>query len=356
MTPLPAASARALLAGLEAVGLPAGAIRAAAGVTEESLAPVDGVLPPGAFVRLWQEAFRRAPREELVTEVALAIPFGAFGPLDYLAASSADVASAFHSLAAWFGTVSTGSLEIVATEAGGTVRMLFGPDAPAPGREREVSEEFSLAVIVGRFRGQPRLSPPFRVARVRLTRPPPPRPTRHAALLGAPVEFGCALATLEVPEESWRARLPTADPMLQATLRGLTARLDLGAAASDLERAVRARLRALLPAGEARATAVARALGMSERTLHRRLRESGRSFGEVVNLFRESEAERLLRGQDAALSEIALRLGFSDQSAFTRAFRRWKGAAPSAWLAARPGAPRPGGAGTSRGPSRRRPS
>ncbi len=346
----PAVTARALLAGMRGAGLDAEAVRAAAGISPAALEDVDGVLPPETFARLWEEAFRRAPREELPTEIGLAVPFGAFGPLDYLAASSADVASGFESLAAWFRTVATGvALEIEGVAGGGELRLVpVGPVPPE--RARQVSEEFTLAVIVGRFRS--RATTPFRVAELRLTRPPPPRPTRHAALLGAEVTFGCALAALRVPPESWTARLPTADPMLQRTLRALAERLDLGAAASDLEQAVRARLRSLLPEGRADAASVARSLGMSERTLHRRLRAAGRSFGAVVDLFRESEAERLL-GAQAALSDVAARLGFSDQSAFTRAFRRWKGAPPSAWLGTRRArAPRPAPAGTSRGRSR----
>jgi AraC-like DNA-binding protein len=353
---LAAATARALLAGLRGAGLDAEAIREAAGIARSALAPVDGVLPAEAFARIWEDAFRRAPREELPTEVGLAVPFGAFGPLDYLAASSADVASAFDSLAAWFRTVAAGiSLEVERAEGGGEVRVVCSAEGPPAGKPREVSDEFTVAVIVGRFRSRP-VSPPFRVAEVRLTRAPPRRPTRHEALLQAPVAFGCALAALRVPPECWGARLPDADPMLQEALRGLAERLELGAASSDLEQAVRARLRSLLPDGRADAVTVARSLGMSERTLQRRLRAAGRSFGAVVDLFRESEAERLLTAR-SSLSDVALRLGFSDQSAFTRAFRRWKGAPPSAWLGTRRGrGPRPSPGRTSRGRSRPRPS
>lgn len=354
---LSAAVARALLAGFRGVGLDAEAIRERAGIEKAALEPVDGVLPAEAFGALWQEAFRRAPREELPTEVALAVPFGAFGPLDYLAASSEDVAAAFHSLAAWFRTIASGiSLEVERTADGGEVRVVCSPQGPPPGRPREVSDEFTVAVTIGRFRSRP-MSQSFQVSEVRLTRPAPPRPTRHEALLGAPVVFGCAVGALCVPRDTWEAKLPGADPMLQETLRALAERLELGASTSDLEQAVRARLRSLLPEGGGDAPAVARSLGMSARTLHRRLRAAGRSFGEVVDLFRESEAERLLASRAASLSEVAYRLGFSDQSAFTRAFRRWKGAPPSAWLGTRraPGQPR-ARAGTSRGRSRPRPS
>jgi AraC-like DNA-binding protein len=205
---------------------------------------------------------------------------------------------------------------------------------------REVSDEFTLAVFVGRFRSQP-LANPFRASSVRLTRQLPERPTRHAALLGAPVAFGCAVAAMELPEAVWTTRLPTADPALQLTLRQLAERIGLGAAASDLELAVRARLRPLLPDGRAEALEVARALGMSERTLHRRLRQAGLTFGQVLDDFREAEAERFLGAGRVSLMEVALRLGYSDQTAWNRAFRRWKGMSPSEWLASR--GPRAGG-------------
>jgi AraC-like DNA-binding protein len=353
-----AAAARALLAGFRGVGLEAEAIREAAGISRSALEPVDGVLPAEAFGRMWQEAFRRAPWDELPTEVGLAVPFGAFGPLDYLAASSADVASAFDSLAAWFRTIASGfSLEVERAGGGGEVRVVWTAQAGVPpGRAREVSDEFTIAVTLGRFRSRP-ASHPFRASEVRLTRSAPARPTRHEALLGTQVAFGCAVAALRVPKESWEAKLPGADPMLQETLRGLARRLELGPAGSDLEQAVRARLRSLLPEGGGDARAVARSLGMSVRTLHRRLRAAGRAFGEVVDLFRESEAERLLAARAATLAEVSYRLGFSDQSAFTRAFRRWKGRPPSAWLGTRRArAPRPARAGTSKGRSRPPPS
>ncbi|HEY6099822.1 MAG TPA: AraC family transcriptional regulator ligand-binding domain-containing protein [Anaeromyxobacter sp.] len=335
MAVLPAATARALLAAFRALGLDANGIRAAAGISAEALEPFDGALPERTFEELWKEAFRRAPREELPTEVGLALPFGAFGALDYLAASAATVEAAFGDLAGHFRYAAEGfRLEVARTVEGGEVRLVpCGPVARGD-RVREVSDEFTLAVFVGRFRSRA-VSPPFRANAVRLTRPPPVHPTTHEALLRAPVLFGCAVAAIEVPLPAWTARLGTADPELQATLRQLADRIGLGAAASDLEASVRARLRALLPGGAPEAARVAGSLGLSERTLHRRLHAQGRTFREVLERFREAEAERLLSAGTLSLSEVALRLGFSDQTAWNRAFRRWKGMAPRAWLASR---------------------
>ncbi len=335
MQVLPATTARALLAGFAAAGLDADRLRRSAGVDESSLAAPDGVLPGEAFPRLWQEAFRQAPREELPTEVGLAMPFGAFGALDYLAGSSPTVEAAFHSLRSHFRQVAHIALEIGGDGSNADVRIV-NPE-PFPGQE--VSDEMTIAVFVGRFRGDS--ATPFRPGAVRLTRPVPQRPTRHAALLGAPVTFACSTAGLEIPIAAWRTPMRRADPALQQTLRDLASRLDLGAEADDLEVALRARLRTLLPEGKADAVSVARTLGMSERTMNRRLRELGKSWRGVLDSFREAEAERLLVSGRAGLSEVAFRLGFSDQTAWNRAFRRWKGMSPTEWLQARsgPGAP-----------------
>jgi AraC-like DNA-binding protein len=338
---VPAASARAVLAGLLALGLDAEAIRAAAGLARDSLAPVDGLLPIEAFLRLFAEAARRAPRPELVTEIALSVPFGAFGALDYLAASAPTVGAAFHALASHFRYVALGvSLEVAEGPDGGEVRLVNAPWVEDPA----LSDEFTIGVFVGRFRARaPR--PGFVVEEVRLRRPPPPLPSRHAALLGGKVAFGCGISALKVASPSWLAPLPGADAGLLATLRELAEHAGLGRAGDDdLEVRVRSRLRLLLPEGRASASGVAAALGLSERTLHRRLRGAGSSFRRVLSAFQEAEAERLLAAGRLPLGEVALMLGFSDQTAWNRAFRRWKGMTPSEWagrdrpaLSARPG-------------------
>ena len=329
MQVLPVATARALLAGFAAAGLDADRVRRGAGLGEADLAAPDGVLSGETFPRLWQEAFRQAPREELPTEVGLAMPFGAFGALDYLAGSSPTVEAAFHSLRSHFRQVAHLALEIGGDAAGADVRIV-NPE-PFPGQE--ISDELTIAILVGRFRVD--AATPFRPGAVRLTRPPPKTPTRHAALLGAPVTFACSAAGLEIPMAAWRAPLRRADPALQETLRQLARRLDLGGEADDLEVALRARLRTMLPEGKADAASVARTLGLSERTMNRRLREIGKSWRGVLDGFREAEAERLLASGRAGLADVAFRLGFSDQTAWNRAFRRWKGMSPTEWLQGR---------------------
>jgi AraC-like DNA-binding protein len=76
-------------------------------------------------------------------------------------------------------------------------------------------------------------------------------------------------------------------------------------------------------------------MGMSERTLRRRLSEAGSSYKGMYDALRAAEAERLLLESDASAAQVGLAVGFADQTAFIRAFRRWKGSTPGAWRARR---------------------
>jgi len=83
-----------------------------------------------------------------------------------------------------------------------------------------------------------------------------------------------------------------------------------------------------LHSGQPRITRVARALGMGERTLQRRLSERGLTFNDVVDQVRERLARQNVARDDVTLTEVAFLLGYSDSSAFIRAFRRWTGETP----------------------------
>lgn len=327
-----ATTVRATLQGFAAIGLDAEALRREAGIDAEVLDRLDGVVEADRLFHLWRLALSRSGRDELPTEVGLAIPHGAFGALDYIAASARDIASGFESLAQQFPQVSSlFSLE-TGTDADGAgfARIVWS----APHAARDLSDEVTVAIIVGHFRDGARGA--FRARAVRLTRPEPSRPTRHSELLGAAVTFGCACSAIEVDRDVWRRALPLSDPTLQDTLRRLSAHLSIADDDAEIASAVRRVLLRTLPSGEAAPEGVARALGLSERSVQRRLQQSGTSFKRVLDELREAESERLL-AQGVALSDVAQRLGFSDQTTWTRAFKRWKGQAPLAWLAARRG-------------------
>jgi len=99
-------------------------------------------------------------------------------------------------------------------------------------------------------------------------------------------------------------------------------------AVDSLHGRVRDLLAAELQRGKIGLDHIGALMHMSPRTLRRRLREEGTSAGKLLDEVRRDLAVGYLR-QDVAISEIAFRLGFSDGSAFHKAFRRWTGRSPA---------------------------
>lgn len=95
-----------------------------------------------------------------------------------------------------------------------------------------------------------------------------------------------------------------------------------------LEQRVRIQISQSLSAGVPTVQDIALSLGMSARSLQRRLSERGYSFQNLVDASRRELAEKLLTTTEYSLAEITFLTGFSEQSAFTRAFRRWAGQTP----------------------------
>ena len=98
---------------------------------------------------------------------------------------------------------------------------------------------------------------------------------------------------------------------------------------SQLRTRVENAISSLLPHGRVLVEDVARSLGMSERTLARRLSDEGLNFTEILHQLRRDLAIRYLDDRKLHVSKIAWLLGFQEVSAFTHAFKRWTGKTPS---------------------------
>ena len=102
-------------------------------------------------------------------------------------------------------------------------------------------------------------------------------------------------------------------------------------AETELSAVVRHILLLQLDQGDAGIDGVARRLGLSRRTLQRRLSEQGMSFEDLAQRTLRDRARDLLREPDISITDIAFELGYSDPAHFTRAFRRWTGETPVGW-------------------------
>jgi AraC-like DNA-binding protein len=148
----------------------------------------------------------------------------------------------------------------------------------------------------------------------------------------APLEFG-ALATAFLLRNDDLARpVVASDATLSGYLDHLAAQLLAALGGADtLRDQVRRLLWSELSAGVPGLDAVGRVLGMSPRTLQRRLRAEGTTLSAMLTQVRHDLALPLLGDGQLAVAEVAFLLGYEDPSAFNRAFRRWSGRSPRAF-------------------------
>jgi AraC-like DNA-binding protein len=166
--------------------------------------------------------------------------------------------------------------------------------------------------------------------RVRLTHYRREDCSEFNAFLGCDVEFGADVDEVAFPETIKQIPIVSADPYLNDLLishcEEALARRQSNVA--PLRLAVENAIAPLLPHGKARLGEVARRLGMSQRTLARRLATEGLSFSAILDEMRIDLAKRHVEDSHLSISQIAWLVGFQEVSAFTHAFKRWTGRTP----------------------------
>jgi AraC-like DNA-binding protein len=149
---------------------------------------------------------------------------------------------------------------------------------------------------------------------------------------GSSVNFACKVDTIEFAQNILRMHPHTADKRLSLFLRryadGLLQKMG-SKKDKPFADAVTSAVARLLPTGNVTLCTVARLLNMSERTTRRHLKRAGLSFGELVRQMRQDLAETWLESQEFEIKHISFLVGYSDVSAFSRAYKRWTGRSPS---------------------------
>ena len=165
---------------------------------------------------------------------------------------------------------------------------------------------------------------------VRFLHPAPPELRPYDELFSGKVTFSAGTQALLFPAELLGTPLRKADPallsVLEAHAREMLERLPL---ARSFAQSVRQAVLTSLVNEGAPLERVSEKLGLSSRTLRRRLADEGLSYQELVDELRAELALRYLADPAISVTEVAFLLGFSDGAAFSKAFRRWTGESPS---------------------------
>lgn len=167
---------------------------------------------------------------------------------------------------------------------------------------------------------------------VHFTHPGPKNTARHADFFGCPVIFNSdrdailfANTTLDQPNRLGDKGIT------QFLLGHLEQELANAAVTIDLKDRIRDLVARSLSEGLPKMEEISRRLGISVRSLHRRLSADGLSFQSLTETTRKELAEGLLNDPHYSLAEIAFLTGFAEQSSFNRAFKRWAGETPASY-------------------------
>jgi AraC-like DNA-binding protein len=325
--------ARALLAYCEHACLDSDRIVREAGLTAELQGNPDAHLTRESRVALWRAALSVSGDPDLHLHVAERAPFGAFRVADFVCATAPCLSVAFQKLAQLLSSFDLGTTcTWIETEERACLSVSGREGAGPLGR---YEAEYVLAVCYLRARFATDLE--FTPLGLELSTPPPSDTREVERLFGCTVRYECPSTRLWLRTADLQRENPRADPELLEILEQRFAQTRTAASPLD---PILARLEQLVT--EAMGCDVpqlhkaARRLGLSPRTLQRRLRASGTSFSDLVEQVRERHARQLLKQSERSLTDISDELGFSEQSAFNRAFKRWTGTTPSQFRAEAP--------------------
>ncbi len=315
-----------VLAAAERQGVARGALLAQAGIAPEELTaerwPIDHI------TRLWRAAVHCTQDAGFGLKAGAGVGPASFNVVSYLLQSAPTLRAALALVQKYQRLISDGGRfqTITGREACWVVyhprqgALAFSP--------HQIESVLAAVVVFARWVTGSALRP----QRVQLSQARIGPLAGYREVFQCPVDFEQAFSGVLLANAQLDAPLPQANAQLaQAHQQQAAARLAALSRQDGLEQTLRVWIASQLQ-GQAPARAqAARALGLSERTLARRMRAEGLSYSALLDGVRRDAALQAVAQTTRALSDIALALGYAEPSVFTRAFRRWTGATPGHW-------------------------
>jgi AraC-like DNA-binding protein len=290
--------------------------------------------PTETFVsmRRWQALLEQArdldpgPKSSFALRLARGIAPRHFGVVGFAALACGTLAEALLRLERYHRSVYDANVAQVHPVPEGLC-IEWGVERGRPGALVDETAIAALVQLARAFTGKPVCA-----LAVDFVNPRPAHVRHYEDFFGGPVRFGRPSTRVVLSLRDLALPLRGADAALLALLDAQAEHmLQEVAAVSEPVGVWRQALVGLIRSGRTSLADLAHSLQMSPRSLQRRLGEQGHSFQTLLGQTRQQLAEAYLRDANVELAEVALLLGYSEQSAFTRAFRQWTGQAPLQW-------------------------
>lgn len=302
---------------------PAGLLRAA-GLPADAERDPDRRLPTGALNRMFERAAELAGAEDFGLRLAELRGFSNLGPVTLLARDEPDIRSALGIFTSYL-PLHNEALTIDLTEAGGVAILACTVAGDGP---RVQATDVAVAMLHRILRQLLGLG--WHAQGIYLERPRPVRISQFERAYGTRVHFAQDFSGIVFDP----ADLDRPNLLAEAALRPYTAQLRAvlpGLADLPLAERIRRLLRAMLAGRRCTAPLVAERLGLSRRTMERRLAEEGTTYHALLDTVRSELARGQLTGTRRSNAEIAELLGFASSAAFTTWFAQRHGQPPRAW-------------------------
>jgi AraC-like DNA-binding protein len=315
----------------EARGLAPSRIFASSGIDPTVLERRGARVALAPVSRAWDQIVQRLDDPLFGLQLVDMVPFGAGDLLDYLVRSSATIGQALEQLVRYAPLMNDAdrfTLEV----SGHQARMRFHTTGNRP---------YNREMLFGLFarRSRELYGQAWSLDRVSLTHGPLGPKAAYDRLLQAPVHFGMPVDEAVFSRDLLAQPMPGADQRLHAILKvqaeGLLATLSPRAPAPSFIETVEQALVSGLAQGDVTLTRLSDHLGLSARTIQRRLRDLGVSHRGLVRQLRHELAARSL-GAPLSQGQIARSLGYSGAASFHRAFKSWSGMTPGQVRARKP--------------------
>ncbi len=280
----------------------------------------------GQYCRLFEEAAHQTQYDNFGLRFGNGFKPRQLGALGYLAINSPTMAAAVRNLSEYFPAHQQNSTLTIRQERD----LLYLNYQITDGRivRRRQDAELSLGMFCNIFRHchGDRWAP----LEIHFEHPKPCDAKEHETLFDAPVYFSQPTNSIVFRRSDLDAVMPDHDPYLFSLIEPfMRGRRKARGRMDDLIGLVRHHIEAAFHEGNPQLSTVAAALGMTSWTLQRRLRALNVSFNDLVRGARRELALRYVAEPHIPITEIAFLLGYSELSAFSRAFRQWTGMSPA---------------------------
>ncbi|MCG7200816.1 AraC family transcriptional regulator [Marinobacter pelagius] len=215
-------------------------------------------------------------------------------------------------------------------QSGDTAILTWQPDTP----EHYCRQDMDRTLAAALSRTRHFIHPGIRAEWAEIAHEKPSYAHEYEVLLGGPVTFGHGVTRVAFDTRHLSHPIPHRNPYVySAVLRQVNFLLARLQTRRSFSRKIRRLISRQMATDRIDADTLARQCHMSRQTLYRKLKKEGLSFHELVEEVRKDKALRYVAADQYALGEIAFLLGFSELSAFSRAFKRWTGRAPAQYRA-----------------------